>query len=394
MTCYWLGRNENMKVPFFRLRLTTAEEKEVRAVIRSGWVTTGPKVNQLEKEICAICHAKYAVAVSSATAGLHLALSALDIGPGDEVVTTPFTMAATVEAILYTAAKPIFADIDAESLNINPNLIEKKISPRTKAIVSVDIAGWLCDYDSLRKIARRHNLSLISDAAHSLGASYKGNPVGSLCDISVLSFYSTKNITTGEGGMVLTDKKALADRVRHLSLHGMTSSGWKRYSGGGWRYDITDLGFKYNLSDLAAGLGLGQLGRFEKLQRQRARLAVEYIGGLSELIDYIELPYFDKESTHAWHLFIIKIITEKWRINRDRLIGELQKRGVGCGVHFIPIYRFTHFEKSLRLRPSAFPESEKAFRRVISLPFYPDLKDQEVAYVCRTLRSLVKKFGR
>ncbi|SYZ74196.1 conserved hypothetical protein [Candidatus Zixiibacteriota bacterium] len=383
-----------MEVPFFRLRLTSAEKKEVLDVVNSGWVTTGPKARQFEAAISEITGVRYAVAVSSATAGLHLALATLDIGTGDEVITTPYTMAATVEAIIYTGARPIFVDIDPETLNIDAGKIEARISRKTKAIIPVDIAGWPCDYDHLQRISRRNKIPLVQDAAHSFGAAYRNRPVGTHADLTVFSFYSTKNITTGEGGMVVSDKKVLADRIRHLSLHGMTSSGWKRYSGGGWRYDITELGFKYNLSDLSAALGLGQLKRLGEFQKKRSTLAASYFEGLSPLLDYIELPYFDKDSSHTWHLFIIKLHPEKWKISRDRLIEELEKKGIGCGVHFIPISHFSYFRKQLNLRPSDYPESSQAFRRVISLPFYPDLKKSEVAYVCRSLTDLAKKFGR
>jgi dTDP-4-amino-4,6-dideoxygalactose transaminase len=376
------------------LHLTSIEHREIEKVLKSGWITTGPAAREFEEKIKKLSGSRFAVAVSSGTAGLHLALAALNVGPGDEVITTPYTMAATIEAILYTGAKPVFVDIDPESLNINPFLIERKISSRSKAILAVDIAGYPCDYDVIMKISRKFNLPVVADAAHSLGAVYRGKSIGSISALTVFSFYSTKNITTGEGGMIVTNNKRLADRVRHLSLHGMTSSGWKRYSGGGWRYDITELGFKYNMSDLPAALGLGQLRRFPKQQKRRTEIAGQYTIGLKDCLDYFELPYFGRESLHAWHLFILRMNRSRWKIGRDRLIDELEKKGVGCGVHFIPIYRFTHFRKTLKLKKSAFPNSEKEFHRVISLPFYPDLRDAEIKYVCESLRQLIRKFGR
>ena len=303
-----------MKVPFFRLKLSSVEEREVMKVLRSGWVTTGPAVREFEDRVKKISGARYAVAVSSCTAGLHLALEALDIGPDDEVITTPFTMAATIEAILYCGATPIFADIDPITLNIDPNQIENKISSKTRAIIPVDIAGLPCDYDRLKKLARKDNLFIIEDAAHSLGAEFRGNPVGSLVDMTAFSFYSTKNITTGEGGMVVTNQKRIADKIRRLSLHGMTSSGWKRYSGGGWKYDIIDLGYKYNLSDLAAGLGLGQLERFNAFREKREKLAERYFLGLQDLKEYVELPRVDGKLRHAWHLFIIRSFLKNGRL--------------------------------------------------------------------------------
>jgi dTDP-4-amino-4,6-dideoxygalactose transaminase len=382
-----------MNVPFFRLSFTSAEEKHVLEVIRSGWVTTGPKAKELEERIAAMTGAKYSAAVSSGTAGLHLTLDALGTGIDDEIISTPFTMAATIEAIMYSGARPVLVDILPGTLNINPAFVERKINKKTRAIVTVDIAGCPCEYDHLRRIAHDHGISLIADAAHSLGARYKDKPVGSLADATVFSFYSTKNITTGEGGMVVSDSKELIDKVRRLSLHGMTSSGWKRYRGGGWRYDITELGYKYNMSDLAAALGLGQLDRFDELQRKRNQLARRYIDNLISLDEYIELPYCDDDITHAWHLFIIKLVQDRWKIGRDELIEKLEKNGVGCGVHFIPIYHFSYFKKILSCSPADFPNCESAFERVISLPFYPDLRMEEVDYVCKILKELAEEYS-
>ena len=383
-----------MKVPFFRLSFSKEEKKEVADVLKSGWVTSGPKVKLLESQVVKLTGARHAAALSSATAGLHLALESLGVSRGDEVITAPFTMAATVEAIMYTGAKPIFADIDPENMNIDPAAVEKKVSKKTRAIIAVDIAGCPCDYTALKKIAKKHNLYLITDAAHSLGAKYDGRAIGSIADATVFSFYSTKNITTGEGGMVVSNRKKLIDRVRHLALHGMTSTGWKRYRGGSWRYDITDLGYKYNMPDLSAALGVGQMRRFNNLQKKRRQLARRYFKNLNDITGSIELPYYRDFNDHSWHLFIIRIIPNRWKISRDRLIEELEKAGIGCGVHFIPVYRLSYFKKNLRYSGVDFPNCENAFKRVISLPFYPDLKNVEVDYVCDRLRILKNKFGK
>jgi dTDP-4-amino-4,6-dideoxygalactose transaminase len=383
-----------MKIPFFRLSFGAAERREILDVLNSGWVTSGPKVNLLEKSVRELVGARYAAAVSSGTAGLHLVLTTLGLKPSDEVITTPYTMAATMEAILYTGATPVFADIEPGSMNLSPSSAREKITKRTRAVISVDIAGYPCDYDRLKELTAAYGLFLLADAAHSFGAKYRSMPVGRLADATVFSFYSTKNITTGEGGMVVSDSKRLIDKVRHLSLHGMTSSGWKRYSGGGWKYDVTALGYKYNLSDLAAALGLGQLRHFPALQEKRRKLAEKYIENLKNLNEFLELPGYSSESEPSWHLFIVKIRPERWRIRRDRLIAELERRGVGCGVHFIPIYRFSYFKKVLGATPSEFPHCERVFRRVISLPLYPELTFAEVDYICATLYTLAKKFAR
>jgi len=382
-----------MKVPFFRLRLTDVEKKEVNDTLTKGWVTSGPKVRLLEEKIRRLTGAKYAAAVASGTAGLHLALETSKLRPGDEIITTPFTMVATIEAILYAGATPVFADIDPVTLNIDASSVEKKVTGKTGAIVSVDIAGCPCDYAKLTRLARRYKIDLIDDAAHSLGAKSKGKPIGSLTDVTVFSFYSTKNITTGEGGMVVSDSKRRIDKIKNLSLHGMTSSGWKRYAGGGWKYDITDLGYKYNMSDLSAALGLGQLKRFGEMQKKRRQLAERYCENLKHLDEYFELPYRGADITHAWHLFIIQLKLNRWRLKRDHVINELEKRGVGCGVHFIPVYRFSYFKKIMPYKPSDFPVCESAYKRIVSLPLYPDLSFKEVDFVCDVLSELAGTFG-
>lgn len=381
-----------MKVPFFRLKFGPAERKSVSDVLKSGWVTTGPGVREFERKVCILTGAKYAAAVSSGTAGLFLALKALSVGKGDEVITTAFTMVATVEAILHTGAKPVLADIDPVTLNIDSDSIKKKITKKTKAIIAVDIAGCPSDYKNLRKLAKDNNLYLIDDAAHSIGGKYKNKPIGSVADFSVFSFYPTKNITSGEGGMVVSNSKKIVDKVRHLSLHAMSSSGWKRYSGGSWKYDVTDLGYKFNMSDLSAGLALGQLKRFDSLQNKRQLLTRRYNKNLRNLSDYIELPYEDKISTHAWHLYIIKLNLSKLRITRDKFIAEMERQNVGCGVHFIPIYKFSYYKKNFKFNKKDFPNCEKSFNRVISLPLYPDLKSSELDYVCEVIRKLIKKY--
>lgn len=383
-----------MKVPFFRLKLGAAERKAVAEVVRSNWLSSGPKVKQFEKETARLFGANFAAAVSSGTAGLHLAILANGIGRGDEVITTPMTMAATVEAILYTGARPVLADIDPVTLNIDPYAIEKKISKKTKVIIPVDLAGLPCDYRRIGKLARKHGLKIIADAAHSFGAEYRGKKIGTLADCTVFSFYPTKNITTGEGGMVLSRNKMVHDRIKRLSLHAMDSSGWKRARGGSWRYDINALGYKYNMAELPAALGLAQLGRYESLMRKRENLAQRYDIRLMDLSDYIEIPPVPEEARQARHLYIVKLNLSRWKIGRDRLVEELEKRGIGCGVHYIPIYHFSYYKKVLNYYPKDYSIAENSFKRIISLPFYPDLKNREVDYVCDTLRKLSQKYSR
>lgn len=383
-----------MRVPFFRLKFGPSEKKAVRDVVDSGWVTTGPKVREFEWNFAKFTGAKYAAAVASGTAGLHLSLKALGVGPGDEVVTTPMTMAATVEAVLYCGAKPILADIDPTTLNIDPHEVEKRLTKKTKAIITVDMAGVPCDYQALKKISRKYGIKLIEDAAHALGGEYRNKCIGTIADCTVFSFYPTKNITTGEGGMVTTGNKRTSEKIRLLSLHGMGSSGWKRYEGGSWRYDITELGYKYNMAEIPAALGIVQLDRFDKFRAKRRKLAERYRKGLNHLKDYLELPVDSSDRKPVRHLYIIQLNLRKWKIGRDRIIEELERRGVGCGVHFIPIYRFKYYRERLNYTPKDFPVTEASFKRIISLPFYVDLSFKEVDYVCEVISEAVRKYSK
>lgn len=376
------------------MKFGLSEKKAIRDVIDSGWVTTGPKVREFERKFAKFTGAKYATAVSSGTAGLHLSLKALRVGPGDEVVTTPMTMAATVEAILYCGAKPVFADIGPATLNIDPHEVEKRITGKTKAIITVDMAGMPCDYQDLKRVSRKYGIKLIEDAAHALGGEYRNKRIGTIADCTVFSFYPTKNITTGEGGMVTTGNKRISEKIRLLSLHGMGSSGWKRYEGGSWRYDITELGYKYNMAEIPAALGMVQLARFNEFHEKRKKLAERYGKGLVHLRDYLELPAVFSDRKPVRHLYIIQLNLRKWKIGRDRVIRELERRGVGCGVHFIPVYRFKYYRERLDYKPNNFPVTEASFKRIISLPFYVDLSLKEVDYVCKVLSELVRKYSK
>lgn len=386
-----------MKVPLFNIKLTAADKRAVRETLDSGWITTGPRCAELERLLCETTGAKYAVALSSASAGLYLALRVLDIGPKDEVITTSFTFAATVGAIEQVGATAVFADIDPLTLNLEPQSVAKKITGKTKAILAVDIAGQPCDYHGLKALCNKHKLKLVTDAAHSLGASYRGKTVGSISDVTVFSFYSTKNITSGEGGALVTNNKRASERARRLSLHGLSTPTHTRNRSGAWRYDIVESGIKANLSDPAAALARSRLQRITPMQRKRAKLAALYTTRLAHLSHLIENPTVAENTAHAWHLYIIRIKPEAWRIDRDRLITELQKRGVGCGVHYIPVHQLTHFQTSKLVRGGTnrnLPETQKAAQSVITLPLYPELTHAEVEFVCERFTALAKKFAR
>jgi len=381
-------------VPFYRQSFGKAEIAEVTDTIKSGWVTTGKKAKLLESEIANYLDARHTVAVNSCTAAMHLLLCASGIGPGDEVITTPYTFASTSECILYTGARPVYCDINYETLNIDPDEAAKKITRKTKALLPVHIAGLPVHLDGFVRLAREHKIKFFDDAAHALGAEYKGKMVGTIGDGSAFSFYATKNLTAGEGGMVATRHTKLAEKVRLLSLHAMSKGAWKRYTkGGSWRYDLLDLGYKYNLSDLAASLGLAQFNRFEEFQLRRARAARRYTSHL-KTIEEIRLPVVEEQSVHAWHLYMIRLRPRMLKINRDQFIDELNAKNIGTSVHFIPLFLQSHYRKHLNLNRKDFPNADKAFGEVITLPFFPDLKQEEVDYVCGVIESICKKHKR
>lgn len=381
-------------VPFYRQSFGKAELAEVSDTIKSGWVTTGKKTQRLESQIAEYVGAAHAVATNSCTAAMHLLLKAAGIGPGDEVITTPYTFAATSEAILYTGARPVYCDINYDSLNIEPGTAARKITKKTAAILPVHIAGLPVDMDGFVKLARTHKVKLFDDAAHALGAEYRGKRIGCIGDGSAFSFYATKNLTTGEGGMVTTRSSALAKKIRLLSLHAMSKGAWKRYAkGGSWRYDLLDLGYKYNLSDLAAALGLAQMARFDTLQQRRRRAAMRYLKNLGHL-DSLKLPLTESHSVHGWHLFMIRLRLNCLRIGRDRFIAELNGRGIGTSVHFIPLFLQSFYRRHLKLNKKDFPQADRAFREAITLPFFPDLKNAEIDYVCDVIEGICKKYRR
>jgi perosamine synthetase len=370
------------------------EASRVAKAIRSGWLTTGPLVRELEQKIARYVGARHAVAVNSCTAALHLALVAARIKAGDEVITSPYTFAATGETILYLGARPVFADIDPRTLNIDPRAVERAVTRRTRAIVPVHIAGLPSDTRALERLARRHKLWLIDDAAHALGTKVGTKHIGSMSDITCFSFYATKNLTTGEGGMVTLDDGRLAARVRRLSLHGLSHDAWKRYSrAGSWRYDVVEVGYKDNMTDVAAAIGLGQFEKFGEMQRQRRRLAAYYNGNLASA-DAFELPAQIPGTTHAWHLYILRVRAGVLRVGRDEIIELLRQRGIGTSVHFQPLHLFSYYRKQLGYRAGAFPHTERESSRVLSLPLYPGLRINQAARVVEALSDLARRFRR
>lgn len=381
-------------IPLFDLKLNPATRKRVAQTLDSGWLSTGPNAAEFEKAIAKLARVRYGVAVSSATAGMELALRAVNARHGVEVVTTPMTFAATVSAIMRTGATPVFADIDPQTLNIDPDEIERKLSTSTLAIMPVDIAGLPCDYTGLSKLCDHYRLPLIADSAHSIGATFRGKSPAALADVAIHSFYSTKNLTCGEGGMVLTRHKQFAEAVRLLSRQGMTRTAHDRQKGNSWTYDIRALGMKANLSDIHAAIGLGQLTSFEKDQTKRRKIAERYLKNLTEWDDVIELPLVPEKTAPSWHLFIIKLRLSRLKLDRDRFIRAMAQRGVECGVHYQAMFDLSYYRTHLGLSPQYFPNTVWATKRVLSLPMYPSLPLKDVDYICDCISDILGKHSR
>ena len=370
------------------------ERELVLQALDSGWITTGPRTFELAERIAKLASAKHAVVVNSATGALHLALEAMGIGPGDEVITSPYTFAATVNVIEHVRAKPVLVDVEPDTLCLDPRRVEAAITPRTKIVMSVDYAGHPCDYDALRALTVPRGIRILDDAAHALGAASHGRPVGSaaLADITAFSFYATKNLTTGEGGAAVTDDDALAERIRLLSLHGMDRDAWKRYGAtGSWFYEVTAPGWKYNLSDLLAAIGVGQLERFEASQKRRHELVARYARGFDGL-DAVRVPVARPGMTHAWHLYPIALDLDRLTIDRGQFIEELRAENIGTSVHFLPLHFHPHFRDSLGYREGAFPVAEAAYRRAITLPLFVTMTDPDVDDVVAAVRKVASAF--
>lgn len=381
-------------LPFHRASIGQEEMDAVVGVLRSGWLTTGQCAKQFEANFAGYTGAKHAIAVSSCTAALHLALDAIGLSEGDEVILPTMTFAASGEVVLYFRARPVLLDSAPSSFHMDPSLIEAAITPRTKAILPVHYSGYAHGLDSILEIARRHGLKVVEDAAHAFPSRYHGKTIGTLGDITCFSFYATKTITTGEGGMITTENPDLAGRMRLLSLHGISHDAWKRYSSeGSWRYDIEAVGYKYNLTDLQAAIGIAQLRKCEALRAQRAALAARYTQELSSL-DVFSTPAVPSLVHHAWHLYVLQVNDKALKIGRDRVIEELKARGIGTSVHFIPLHLHPIYQKLCGYRTGQFPNAERHFSRAISLPLFPDLSFDEQDRVIQALHDIARAYRR
>ncbi|MDQ1813150.1 DegT/DnrJ/EryC1/StrS family aminotransferase [Massilia sp. CCM 9210] len=380
--------------PFLPFALPDIGDEEIAAVVeclRSGWVTTGPRTRQFEHDFAAyLGDGVEAISVNSATAGLHLALEALGIGPGDEVIVPTLTFTATAEVVHYLGAHPVLVDVDPDTLNLDLAAVEAAIGPRTRAIIPVHYAGLACDMDAVLALAATYQLNVVEDAAHAFPTRYKGRLVGTLAsDATVFSFYANKTMTTGEGGMVVTRDASLAKRVRLMRIHGISQDAFDRYTSRtpAWFYDVVAAGFKYNLTDLASAMGIEQLRKIDRFLLRRQELARAYAIGLQGLP--LRLPCAPGPgSSHAWHLYVVRLEAGA-RLGRDELIARLSERGIGTSVHFIPLHRHPFWRDSCRLSPEQFPVAEASFACMLSLPLYTRMSDADQQRIIDTLRELL-----
>jgi len=380
-------------LPFSPPLIGEEEISEVVDTLRSDWITTGPKTKRFEKEFAAYLDAPGALALNSCTAGLHTALATLGIGPGDEVITTPMTFAASVNVIEHVGARPILVDVEPDTLNIDPALVAAAITPQTRAVLPVHFAGHPADLDPIAELATTHRLAVIEDAAHALPARYRNRPIGAGGNPAAFSFYATKNLTTAEGGMLTGDAEFL-DRARVVSLHGMSRDAWKRYErGGSWFYEVVVPGFKYNMTDIQAALGLWQLRKlagFQERRRAVVRMYDEAFGSESAL----ELPARRPEVEHAWHLYVLRLRPGALRIHRDEFIEELRQRNIGSSVHFIPIHIHPYYRDKYHYQPDSFPVAYGNYQRMLSLPLNPRLADGDVHDVIDAVLDIVRQHRR
>lgn len=388
------SRSRRSKFLLFSTPAVGEEEMaEVADTLRSGWITTGPKTQQFEAAFRGRVGATDALGLNSCTAGLHLGLLASGIKAGDEVITTPLTFCACANVIEHVGATPVLVDVEPDTLNLDPKAVEAAITPRTRAILAVHYAGHPVDLDPILDLAATHGLALIEDAAHALPARYKGRTIGSGSNLVSFSFYATKNLTTGEGGM-LTGSPELIARARTLGLHGMSRDAWKRYGqGGSWFYNVDAPGYKYNMTDVQAAMGVAQLRKLERFQQRRREIVAAYNDAFHNL-EAFEIPVERSEVEHAWHLYVLRLRPEVLRIDRDRFIEELTARNIGTSVHFIPIHIHPFYRQKYSYTPEQFPVAYGSYQRMLSLPLHPLLTEVDVTDVVSAVLDVAKRFAR
>lgn len=377
------------RIPLFDVKLHGTAIRDVHDTLLSGWLTTGSKAAAFEQAVAEYCDVPYAAAVNSATTGLLLSLKALGIGAGDEVITTPLTFIATIEAIAHAGATPVLCDVEPSTLTLDPEQVARKLSKRTKAILPVDIAGYPANYAAIRQAIEGRKIAILSDSSHAFGALCHGQSIPQVADMSVFSFHSTKNLTCGEGGMVVSRNKKLVEQVRLLTKHAMTKNAFQRRAEGTWEYDVVDLGFKGNMSDIHAAVGLGQLKHFDADQAKRARLAARYTASLGELSEYIALPVVEPDVRHAWHLYIVQLQLNRLSMTRNQFIAAMAERGIECGVHYKPVFDLSYY-RGLGFSGEQLPNAARAGKRVVSLPMFAGLPLSKVDFVCDAVADIVR----
>jgi perosamine synthetase len=380
------GNNQNLMIPYGKQSIDKDDIEAVVEVLRSDWLTTGPKVAEFEGVFARYTGAKFAVAVSSGTAALHAAMFALGIGPGDEVIVTPMTFAASANCIVYQGGTPVFADVEPDTLLIDPNEVEAKLTERTKAIIAVDYTGQPCNYDRLQMISNNYNIPLVADVCHSLGGRYKNRSVGSLALLNTFSFHPVKHITTGEGGMITTNDPELANKMLIFRNHGITTDHRQRENQESWFYEMVDLGYNYRITDFQCALGMSQLKKLPLWVDRRREIAHHYdaaLGGSPGV-----KPLFVKSDIfHAYHLYVVRLKIDDFQIDRDRVFHLLRRAGVGAHVHYIPVHLHPFYQKKFNMKPGLCPVAEEAYKQIISLPIYPGMSKEDIEMVLDVLNE-------
>ena len=375
-------------LPFAAPLIEEAEIQEVISALRSGWLTTGPKVHEFQSNFARYKNVPGAVALSSCTAALYLSLLTSKIKKGDEVITTPLTFCATINAIIHAGATPVLADIDPQTMNIDPREVERRITSKTKAILSVHFAGRPCDLDQLTRICRKYGLIMIEDCAHAIETEYHGIKAGTSGDFGCFSFYATKNITTGEGGMVISKNEKSLERIRQLSLHGLGKDYWKRFKASGFKqHHVSEPGFKYNMTDIQASIGIHQLNKIEKYWRKRRHIWTRYN---RELVDLpIQIPSLPEKNTrHAYHLYTI-LLDEEMNMKRDEFLSRMLQKKIGLSIHYVSIPEHIYYQEKFQWQPQDYPNAYKVSQKTVSLPLYPKLSNDDVSFIIKAVKKVL-----
>jgi perosamine synthetase len=379
-------------IPYGRQSIDDDDIKAVIDVLSSDWLTTGPKISEFEQKFTDMVNAEEAVAVSNGTAALHTAMYALGIHTGDEVIVPTMTFAATANCVVFQGATPIFTDVDPDTLLIDPDKIEEKITPRTRAIIAVDYAGQPCDYDRLCEIANRNHLAIVDDACHSLGGYYKNRPVGTLGQVNTFSFHPVKNITTGEGGMITTDNPELAKRMRLFRNHGINTDHRQREEQGSWFYEMVDLGYNYRLTDIQCALGISQLKHLPDWISRRQEIAKQYDAAFAGMPEIMPLGV-RKDVSHAYHLYVIRLNPERIHTDRATIFKALRAEGLGVNVHYIPVHLHPFYQQKLGTKRGMCPIAEKAYEEILSIPIFPNMNEKEVNDVIIAVQKVISAFS-